>query len=99
MQIVVKYSDFGAIGDGVANDFAAIKAAHNYANERRLPVEGQPGRTYRLGDNGTDSSIPGDTTGMGLDNMQARVAALKGTIRFSTQNGFHIFVSIPKEPN
>ncbi len=49
-----------------------------------------------IGDNGTDSSIPGDTTGMGLDNMQARVAALKGTIRFSTQNGFHIFVSIPK---
>jgi hypothetical protein len=29
MQIVVKYSDFGAIGDGVANDFAAIKAAHD----------------------------------------------------------------------
>ena len=49
-----------------------------------------------IGDNGTDSSIPGDNTGMGLDNMQARVAALKGTIRFSTQNGFHIFVSIPK---
>jgi len=32
-----------------------------------------------------------------LENMQARVAALKGTIRFSTQNGFHIFVSVPKE--
>ena len=57
MQIVVKYSDFGAIGDGVANDFAAIKAAHDYANENKLPVEGQPGRTYRLGDNGKESII------------------------------------------
>ena len=57
MQIVVKYSDFGAIGDGVANDFAAIKAAHDYANEKKLPVEGQPGRTYRLGDNGKESII------------------------------------------
>ena len=57
MQIVVKYSDFGAIGDGVANDFAAIKAAHEYANEKKLPVEGQPGRTYRLGDNGAASIV------------------------------------------
>ena len=57
MQIVVKYSDFGAVGDGVANDFAAIKAAHEYANEKKLPVEGQPGRTYRLGDNGAASIV------------------------------------------
>ena len=50
-----------------------------------------------IGDNGTDIQIPEGNTGMGLENMQARVAALKGTIRFSTQNGFHIFVSVPKE--
>lgn len=52
-----------------------------------------------IGDNGTDIRIPEDNTGMGLENMQARVASLKGTIRFSNQNGFHIFVSIPKEQN
>lgn len=54
---------------------------------------------YRLSiaDNGTGASVPEGNTGMGLENMQARVASLKGTIRFSTQNGFHIFVSIPKE--
>lgn len=57
MEIVVKYSDFGAVGDGVANDFAAIKAAHDYANEKRLSVEGTPGKTYRLGDNGKESVI------------------------------------------
>ena len=52
-----------------------------------------------IGDNGTDVRIPEGNTGMGLENMQARVASLKGTIRFSTQNGFHIFVSIPKDHN
>lgn len=54
---------------------------------------------YRLSiaDNGTDVAIPDGNTGMGLENMQARVSSLKGTIRFSTQNGFHIFVSVPKE--
>ena len=57
MEIVVRYSDFGAVGDGVNNDFAAIKAAHDYANERRLSVEGEPGKTYRLGDNGGESVI------------------------------------------
>ena len=57
MEIVVRYSDFGAVGDGVANDFAAIKAAHDYANERGLAVEGSAGKTYRLGEHGTDSII------------------------------------------
>ncbi len=52
-----------------------------------------------IADNGTNVRIPENSTGMGLENMQARVASLKGTIRFSTQNGFHIFVSIPKEHN
>ena len=50
-----------------------------------------------IADNGTDIRIPEGNTGMGLENMQARVSALNGTIRFSTQNGFHIFVSVPKD--
>jgi len=50
-----------------------------------------------IADNGTNATLPENSSGMGLDNMQARVSALKGTIRFSTQDGFHIFVSIPKE--
>lgn len=56
---------------------------------------------YRLSiaDNGTDIALSGEHAGMGLDNMQARVSALKGTIRISTQNGFHIFVSVPKDHN
>ena len=35
----VFYKDFGAVGDGVTDDFHAIKAAHDYANEHKLPVK------------------------------------------------------------
>ena len=37
----VCYEDFGAVGDGVADDFAAIYRAHEYANENHLPVRGR----------------------------------------------------------
>ena len=48
----VFYSDFGAVGDGIANDFAAIKAAHAYANENNLPVFADQGATYYIGKTG-----------------------------------------------
>ena len=32
----VSYKEFGAVGDGVTNDFAAIRAAHAYANENGI---------------------------------------------------------------
>ena len=34
----VNYLDFGAVGDGITDDFAAILQAHEYANENQLPV-------------------------------------------------------------
>ena len=73
---------------------------HSNANTIRISMK-EYTSLYQLsiGDNGTDVRISEGNTGMGLENMQARVASLKGTIRFSTQNGFHIFVSIPKDHN
>lgn len=47
---VVHYEDFGAVGDGVTDDFAAIYKAHEYANENKLPVEGKAGATYYIFD-------------------------------------------------
>ena len=38
-----------------------------------------------------------DKTGIGLENMRERVSAFNGNIRFSHDNGFKIFISIPKE--
>lgn len=56
----VTYKDFGAVGDGKANDFFAIQAAHTYANENGLPVKADPSAMYLIGNtekNGIASSI------------------------------------------
>ena len=44
------YEEFGAVGDGVTNDFPAIFAAHNYANEKGLTVKAAAGKTYYISD-------------------------------------------------
>ena len=46
----VFYEDFGAVGDGIKDDFFAIKAAHDYANENGLSVKGTQGKTYLIHD-------------------------------------------------
>ena len=46
---VIRYEDFGAIGDGVADDGTAIRAAHNEANLRGLKVVGTAEKSYRIG--------------------------------------------------
>ena len=46
---LVTYEAFGAVGDGVADDLAAICAAHAHANRHGLPVRSNPKATYQLG--------------------------------------------------
>lgn len=55
VQNVVTYEQFGAVGDGVADDSEAIRKAHNYANERGLKVLGTADAKYRIGS--VESSI------------------------------------------
>ena len=38
METFVTYEQFGAVGDGIADDLAAIVKAHAYANANGLPV-------------------------------------------------------------
>lgn len=45
----VKYSDFGAVGDGKTDDFEAIKATHEYANEHHVAVKADKGAKYYIG--------------------------------------------------
>ena len=45
----VTYEEYGAVGDGVHDDQAAIIAAHQAANELGLPVRATDGKTYYIG--------------------------------------------------
>jgi hypothetical protein len=44
----VTYEEFGAKGDGIADDFPAIYAAHVYANEHGLTVRARDDATYYI---------------------------------------------------
>lgn len=45
----VRYSDFGAKGDGKTDDVDAIAGAHAFANQQGLSVKADEGRTYYIG--------------------------------------------------
>ena len=45
----IRYSDYGAVGDGRVDDFDAIIKTHEFANEHGLRVEADPGATYYIG--------------------------------------------------
>jgi hypothetical protein len=57
----VTYEAFGAVGDGVSDDLAAICAAHAYANAQDLPVRSNPDATYHLGRRALTAIIETDT--------------------------------------
>ena len=44
----VYYDDFGAVGDGVTDDFDAIYRAHEFANISGQTVKADPGATYYM---------------------------------------------------
>ncbi len=58
---VVRYSDFGAVGDGEKDDLDAIAEAHAFANEQGLPVKADEGATYYLGGKDRTAVIQTDT--------------------------------------
>ena len=45
----IYYSEYGASGDGVTDDFDAIISAHAAANEAGLKVRADAGATYYIG--------------------------------------------------
>ncbi len=52
----VTYEQFGAVGDGVTEDFAAIKKAHDYANANGLTVKADGSKTYYICDTRIDGN-------------------------------------------
>ena len=57
----VTYEDFGAVGDGKADDFDAIVKAHAYANENGLSVFANETATYYIGGANKTACIMTDT--------------------------------------
>jgi len=57
----VTYEDFGAVGDGCADDFEAIKKAHEYANLHNLPVKTNAETIYFIGSKLDPAVIMTDT--------------------------------------
>jgi hypothetical protein len=58
---LVRYSDFGALGDGKTDDTDAIVAAHAFANQQGLPVKADEGATYYIGGKNRTAVICTDT--------------------------------------
>ncbi len=58
---VVRYSDFGAKGDGQTDDIDAIVKAHAHANEHGLPVKADDDATYYIGGRNRTAVIQTDT--------------------------------------
>ncbi len=101
----VKYCFIATVKEAMSN---IVK--HSNADKISLILREHPG-FYQLTveDNGTtavqDSRSRWDTvqseemfgSGIGLSNMRERVETLQGTFRVHCENGFQIFISIPKE--
>lgn len=85
----VRYSDFGAKGDGKTDDMDAIAAAHAFANQQGLPVKADDGATYYISgkdrtaivqtdtDFGTAAFIIDDTD---VENRNAHVFMVSSTL-------------------
>ncbi|MEM6846244.1 MAG: hypothetical protein AAF632_28795 [Bacteroidota bacterium] len=58
---VVRYSDFGAKGDGKMDDTDAIAATHAYANQQGLAVKADEEATYYIGGKERTAIIQTDT--------------------------------------
>src|SRR5690606_13453080 len=57
----VRYSNFGAVGDGKTDDMDAIAATHAFANLHALRVKADEGFTYYIGGKERTAEIRTDT--------------------------------------
>lgn len=79
----------------IAKEALSNISKHSNATRIKIIAREHPS-LYQLiiEDNGTDISV--QNTGIGLENMQERVEQLHGHFSISAEQGFRIFISIPK---
>lgn len=58
---IVRYQDFGAVGDGKADDMEAIVATHEFANKHELAVKADDHSVYFIGGKNLTAIIKTDT--------------------------------------
>lgn len=89
----IKYSLIAIIKEAISNT-----ARHSNADSMTIILREHPAfyQAYII-DNGT-AAPPSLDSGLGLSNMQERIRAHNGTITFTFEHGFKIFISIPKLP-
>ena len=61
MNAFVTYEQFGAVGDGIHDDLAAIVKAHEYANQNQLAVKTDPKACYYLSGKALTAVVRTDT--------------------------------------
>jgi hypothetical protein len=82
LRETVSVKDFGAVGDGVADDTAAIQAAADYAATNGYALQGDPG-TYKV-----TSTISLQCNGdLGEMTIQANTSSVSPIVRFGTTTG------------
>lgn len=89
----VKYSFISIVKEGLANIIR-----HSSATKASIRLQEHPA-LYQLciTDNGADVKNDLSESGIGLSNMKERITKLNGQIHFYTENGFQIWITVPKE--
>lgn len=90
----VKYCFISIVKEALANI-----SRHSNATEVKITVREHPA-LFQLSveDNGKEIKYnKQDREGIGLTNMKERVNGLKGNFRITTEDGFRIFITVPKD--
>ena len=86
------YEDFGAVGDGKNDDFAAIIACHDEANRTGTPVKTKDGATYYIGGADATAIIKTDVDfGTSRIIIDDRCLEKITSYVFSVQSDFEVF--------
>ena len=90
----VKYCFISIVKEALAN-----VSRHSNATEVKITVREHPALfQLSMEDNGKEIKYnKQDIEGIGLTNMQERVNGLKGNFRIATEDGFRIFITVPKD--
>ena len=92
MPLELKYCLIAIVREALSNIMR-----HSNATAAQVSAVEFPGFYQMIvQDNGTRQAA-GDRAGIGLRNMEERLAAFHGNLTVSRKNGFRLFITIPKE--